>query len=228
NNPGGWDQSTGIVTQFQDNGQSTQAGGITFTTKPESISNDIVDQIGLDQSILSQYGASNPTLAYYYNGAIGQLEAELAADNLVDPTTGQPINDYVMTVLIEPIFADAGSIFTQGTQLEGSGQWVAPSDASVTITNYTPAYLDIFGITIPLSNGGLFYNGLPEGSSVGNSDIGATIQLTCSTSNKFCPLRAIRSGRPARLHRTSARYRTQAPRRRSSSSTMCSMSISTT
>src|SRR5208282_5129324 len=173
NNPGGWDQSTGIVTQFQDNGQSTQAGGITFTTKPESISNDIVDQIGLDQSILSQYGASNPTLANYYNGAIGQLEAELAADNLVDPTTGQPINDYVMTVLIEPIFADAGSIFTQGTQLEGSGQWVAPSDASVTITNYTPAYLDIFGITIPLSNGGLFYNGLPEGSSVGNSDIGA-------------------------------------------------------
>ena len=34
-NPGGWNQTTGVITQYLDNGQSTQAGGITFTTGTE-------------------------------------------------------------------------------------------------------------------------------------------------------------------------------------------------
>ena len=128
NNPGGWNQTTGVITQYLDNGQSTQAGGITFTTGTESLSNTIVQQIQVDQGILANYGASNSTLYNYYTNAIGQLEAELAADDLVDPSTGQPLNVYVMTVNIDPITADAGHIFTQGTQLEGGGTWIAPSE----------------------------------------------------------------------------------------------------
>ena len=171
NNPGGWNQTTGVITQYLDNGQSTQAGGITFTTGTESLSNTIVQQIQVDQGILANYGATNSTLYNYYTNAIGQLEAELAADNLVDPSTGQPLNVYVMTVNIDPITADAGHIFTQGTQLEGGGTWIAPSNASVAITNYTPAFLNIFGVNIPNDNGGLYYNGILETSALGNADI---------------------------------------------------------
>ncbi|HVC51376.1 MAG TPA: LEPR-XLL domain-containing protein, partial [Stellaceae bacterium] len=172
NNPGGWDTATGVITKFH------ATPGITFSTGKQSLSSAIVAQIATDQQIQAQYGSTNQTLYNYYAGQIAQLESELAADNLVDPVSGLPLNPFVMTVEIDPIFADAGPIFTQATQLEGSGQWIAPSDASVQITNYTPAFLHLFGITIPSDNGGLYYNGLEVSENT-------PTQVTTASENRF-------------------------------------------
>ncbi|HET9188739.1 MAG TPA: hypothetical protein VFN80_12320, partial [Acidothermaceae bacterium] len=169
---GGWNQATGVITNFVDNGvTNSQSGGITFNTGTESLSSTIVAQIAADQEILNNYGDSNPTLRNYYINAIAQLKAELAQNNLIDPVTGQPLDVHVMTVNIDPVFADAGHIFTQATQLDGGGHWIAPSDASITIQNYTPAFVNIFGLEIPDDNGGLYFNAVLETAATGNSDI---------------------------------------------------------
>jgi thiol:disulfide interchange protein DsbD len=58
------------------------------------------------------------------------------------------------------MWAQAGRIDVRGDQLQGSGRWIAPSDATVSVINNTPAYLEIKGITIPDENGQLFFNGV--------------------------------------------------------------------
>src|SRR5512135_3331825 len=135
--------------------------GITYQTGSESLSSALVDQIATDQAILAQYGSTNATLSSFYTHEIATLTAELAADGLTDGS-GNVLNVNVMTVNID-------RIFTEGVQLQGSGAWIAPSDADVKIINYTPAFLHIYGITVPDTNGGLFFNGVEETS---NGDIG--------------------------------------------------------
>src|SRR5262249_31492162 len=56
-------------------------------------------------------------------------------------------------------------------QLDGSGDWIAPSDASITIQNYTPAFVNIFGLEIPDDNGGLYFNAVLQTGATGNNDI---------------------------------------------------------
>ena len=85
----------------------------------------------------------------------------LAQGLLVLQNDGQlhPVTKYVMTVTVDPIYADAGRVDVTGDLLQGSGQFIAPADASVTVTNETPAYLQLLGITIPEDIGGLYFNG---------------------------------------------------------------------
>jgi hypothetical protein len=236
----GWDQATGTVSQYVDNGTTynttaqgnSNGGGITFTSGTENISGAIEQQIMVDQNILATYGGSNSTLAAYYSNAIASLEAELAADNLVDPQTGAPLDVYVMVVNIDPIYADAGHIFTQAVQLEGDGQWVTPTNVSVQITNYTPAYLNIYGITIPTDEGGLYYNGILETSNAdiagtaGNGNAGneQNIQFINRTlSGAGNPIAELTAVTPS-----FAAIPSPSTRRRPSSSTMCSISIRST
>jgi hypothetical protein len=78
------------------------------------------------------------------------------------------VEQYVMTVHVAPVWAEAGSIDVRGDVLQGEGIFEAPGDPSVTILNHTPAFLVVHGITIPENNGGLFFTGDPilEGEDV--------------------------------------------------------------
>jgi len=65
----------------------------------------------------------------------------------------------VLTITVGPIWAQAGVIDVRSDVLEGTGDFIAPNDASVEIINNTPAYLELMGITIPDVNGGVYFNG---------------------------------------------------------------------
>ena len=58
-----------------------------------------------------------------------------------------------------PSRAEAGSIDVRADSITGNGTLDAPGDASVTITNQTPAFIVIEDIIIPENTGGVFLNG---------------------------------------------------------------------
>ncbi len=74
---------------------------------------------------------------------------------------GIAVGQQAITITINPIHAEAGKIDVRGDQLQGTGRFIAPGDASVNIQNHTPGFLKIMGIDIPESNGGLYLNGTP-------------------------------------------------------------------
>lgn len=79
---------------------------------------------------------------------------------LVDLATPIPMKQTVPLVRVNPIHAEAGLIDVRGDVLYGTGRWIAPSDATVTIENNSVVFLEILGIDIPENNGGLYFNGL--------------------------------------------------------------------
>jgi Ca2+-binding RTX toxin-like protein len=64
-------------------------------------------------------------------------------------------------ITIDPIWAQAGTVWVRGDILQGSGLFDAPKDVRVDIQNDTQAFLEIRGITIPSSGGGVTFNGIP-------------------------------------------------------------------
>ncbi len=152
----GWNDATGQITSY------TASPGITFQSTYQTIANTLAAEITRDEQLLNEYGANTPLLQQFYQNQINQDEAEIAADNLPTETPGgtpEGTTGYQMAVNVAPIVADAGRIWVVGSELAGSGSFIAPSDASVTITNNTPAFLNIYGITIPADNGGMYFNG---------------------------------------------------------------------
>ncbi len=79
----------------------------------------------------------------------------------------------VMSVTVNPIYADSGAITTRGDIMQGSGTWIAPNDVSVTILNDTPAYLTILGIQIPDRLGGLYFDGVQINTTADIADLNA-------------------------------------------------------
>ena len=70
----------------------------------------------------------------YYTSEVNRIQAEMQAKGLVEigfDGTLIPKTQYVMTVVVDPIWAQAGRINVVSDQLQGSGRWIAPSDASV-------------------------------------------------------------------------------------------------
>src|SRR5204863_1987989 len=106
----------------------------------------------------------NPTLCNFYAGEINRLQNELAplAETGTD-SAGNTITLYparqVLAVVVDPIWAQAGVIDVRADQLQGAGIFKAPGDTSVTVTNATPAFLQLKGITIPAVNGGVLFDG---------------------------------------------------------------------
>ncbi len=151
----GWNNLTGQITTY------TQTGGVTFTSGPEAVESDLIEELAYAQKQLNLYGATNETLRQFYESEIVRITALLAADSQIDPVSGQPTLQYAITVKIDPLIAEAGRIDVRTDQLKGNGTFDAPGDASVNIQNHTPAFIKINGIVIPESNGGVFLNGSP-------------------------------------------------------------------
>ena len=165
--------------------------GITFSYGVKQLESNLVQQLRQDQDTLAQYGSYNATLKAFYEGEISRIQQELAdsgqsmqvqrfnSDGTPVLENGQPVYDTiyptreVLTVIVEPIWAQAGRIDVNADQFTGTGKFIAPSDASVTIINNTPFFLELKGINIPDVASGLFYNGelVTSPTSAGNADI---------------------------------------------------------
>ena len=157
----GWDAATGAVT-------GTASDGVTFHTENKVMQSSLATDLRNDQQQLATYGDSNPTMKATLLADIANIQQQMIAQHLVEVESDGslvPIVQYVMTVVVDPMWAQAGRIDVQSDQVQGSGQWIAPTDASVTITNNTPAFLELKGITIPDDNGRLFVNGILVGDN---------------------------------------------------------------
>ncbi len=160
--------------------KGTATPGVTFKTTEESVSSPLIAELAYDQTQLQNYGSTNKTLYDFYKGEIDRITNLLVSQGLAEiQTDGKgnpvvvPIDHPVLTVTVDPIWAEAGRVDVRANQFTGSGQFIAPSDASVTIINHSPAFLNIRGINIPANNGGLYYDGaqLTKNSAINNANV---------------------------------------------------------
>ncbi|MEZ0276275.1 MAG: beta strand repeat-containing protein, partial [Roseimicrobium sp.] len=167
------DQSLVLNTWSTNSGGSpsitgyTASPGITFTTGIRQLESNEVQQLREARIILTQFGAKNATLKAFYEAEINRLQNELTANGqrtlVRDPVTGQMVEFFatreVMVVVVDPIWAQGGRIDVDADQIYGTGEFIAASDVTVEITNNTPFFIELKGITVPSVVGGLFYNG---------------------------------------------------------------------
>ena len=147
---------------------------ITYNVTTESLKSTLVKDLENARKQLAQYRNDNQTLEDFYQGEIDRIVALLEAEGLweVDASgrAGYAETD-VLTVNIDPIWAQAGFIDVRADRLIGNGgDFDAPGDASVNILNETQVFVNIKGIVIPESNGGLRLNGDEVNS---NADVNA-------------------------------------------------------
>jgi hypothetical protein len=154
-----WNEAAGTI-------EATADLGITFTTSFQEVESELVQALQDAQNALDQFGHTNGTLKTYYEGEIKRLKGELDALGLGVDVSHEDESDTlypkrsVLTVTVNPIWAQAGVVDVRSDQLQGSGLFIAPSDTTVEIINNTPAFLELMGITIPDINGGLYLNGV--------------------------------------------------------------------
>lgn len=182
---------------------STQTGGITYNVTQELLVSTL--QKELDNAIyqLSVFqNSGNTTLISFYTSEVNRLQAELEALGLLDHPTApngtpppQANQQYVLTVNVDDIWAQAGVIDIRTDVLLGSGLFDSPGDAKVIIHNSTPAYLNIHRITIPQTNGGVFFNGNPVSDALVD-DINVFEGLTPITLPNFQPFPLPGAGLP--------------------------------
>ena len=182
-----WDADASTV------GASENVGGIQYSVSTGAVSSGLVDEYLFAKAQLAEYGDTNPTLKSFYESELTRLETALRAqgfwnDDNSEPAPG-PVSQQALTVTVKPILAQAGRIDIRADQLYGTGSIYAPSDASVTIRNETPAFLNIKGINIPETNGELYLNGLvvSDNTTIGNVNDGdKTVNFsTISTSLSY-------------------------------------------
>ena len=122
--------------------------------------NDIVanDKVTLNTGgALADAGAFSTikALTDFYTNQVNRITAELRAQGLLDQAgnTNFANRQCVITVDVDDVFADAGIIDVRTGYLQGTGTLDTPGNASVSITNNTPAFLVLHRITIPQTNG---------------------------------------------------------------------------
>ena len=112
----------------------------------------------------------------------------------------------MLTVQLDDIWAEAGAINVRADVLQGAATGLAdaPRDASVTITNNTPAFLEVGDITIPESIGGLYFNGVEVTSIADINDLNdpdddvtaGTVAIVIPVGNTADPIISIRTNAP--------------------------------
>ena len=151
----GWDRTAGTVTRG-----TPSWGDITYETGQQILESSLVRELNLAKESRAKY-PDNTTLTGFYDGEIARIESELEALGFIETNGSRtsPVQQYVMTLTVNPVHAEAGVIDVRTDQTTGTGTWLSPGDASITIRNSTPAHLRLKGLTIPQVNGGLFING---------------------------------------------------------------------
>ena len=122
---------TGTIT-------ATASDGITWTVSIKALESALLQSLRNAESMLTTYGATNATLKSFYENEVARLKAELEAAGLSENVsrynskTGQweysvvyP-SVHVLTITINPIWAQAGVIDIRTDQLQGTGTFTAP------------------------------------------------------------------------------------------------------
>ena len=144
--------------------------GISYSVHTTPLQSSLVVELQEDEATYAQYacGSASPpnsTLCGYYSSEITRLETELAPLAEYDPAHPGDLNYAtfpsrdVEVVIVNPIWVQAGVVDVRSDVLQGTGTFDTPSDPSVTITNNSPGFVELLGITIPDVNGGLFFDG---------------------------------------------------------------------
>ncbi len=136
---------------------------ITFSVDAEAPENPLFAALAYDEQQLQEYGADNAALESYYKGEVTRIENELEAEGLLtvenNGTVAEVGNQQAqLFVTIDPVYADAGVIYVHSASLTGTGTFIAPDSATVTIINNSLASLNLYGIQISADQGGLWYN----------------------------------------------------------------------
>ncbi|WP_293776173.1 hypothetical protein [uncultured Oxalicibacterium sp.] len=172
----------------------SSGNGITYRIVNEALLTGLAKELQNAQSQLNAYRDSgNTTLISFYTSEIARIKAALAAEGLTDDR-GNLLQKSVPTIYIDPIWAQAGVIDIRADILKGSGTMDAPGDASVVITNNTPAFIKIMGITIPESNGGLFLNGVSASSNSKINELNSATSNGASTTATFASITQTSTG----------------------------------
>jgi hypothetical protein len=130
--------------------------GVTIDSTSKLVSSPLFEDLADARKKALLY-STNSDLAAHYQGEVLRLKTELQALGLM--VDGQAIEQYAFVIIVNPVHAEAGRVDVRSGSLVGNGEIIARGDASVKITNYTAAFLEIQGINIDTSRGGLFYNG---------------------------------------------------------------------
>jgi hypothetical protein len=134
---------------------------ITFEVGTAIPTNPLVAELAYDQEQLALFGSDNTALQQYYTAEIQRIQAVLTSEGLLtDEGNGQTSANPQpeLEVTINPIYAEAGEVDVHATEFGGTGTIIAPNSASVTIINNSAASLNLLGIDIPDTNGGLWYD----------------------------------------------------------------------
>ncbi len=160
--PYGWDRDTGAITTV------SSTPGLSYDTGFVVLESGLMQQLGAARANLETYRTTNTTLRDFYLSEITRIQGQLVSKGLATIEADGSVTSVessVLSINVHPIWAQAGMVDIRGDQFSGSGTIDAPADASVTITNHTPAQLNIQGVTIPESTGGLFVNGVKTGTN---------------------------------------------------------------
>jgi hypothetical protein len=137
---------------------------IQFSVDTEVPVNPLFAALEYDEQQLAAYGSENTALYNYYSGEVARIEAELESLGLLTVESNGSLVAEVgnaqqqLFVTIDPVYADAGVIYVHSATLTGTGTFIAPNSATVTIINNSLASLNLYGIQISADQGGLWYN----------------------------------------------------------------------
>ncbi|MBL8812160.1 MAG: hypothetical protein JNM43_18495, partial [Planctomycetaceae bacterium] len=157
--PSGWNTTTGNITAISND------SSLPLTQGKQLLQSGLIDQLNQARANKELYATTNPTMVAFYQSEIFRLEQELLSQGLAEikgsgaSATIVPKELYVMTATVDVARAQAGIIDVRGDALVGNGTIDAPRNASINITNHTPAQLVIKGLTIPEQTGGVYLNG---------------------------------------------------------------------
>ncbi len=162
----------------------TSDGEIGYTMGSKALESELIVELQFAKTQLAQYGDTDVNLQTFYQDEVDRIEAELQALGLweVNGEYEGYVESEVQTIVVDPVLAQAGYIDIRADVLTGSGELDAPGDAKVLISNNTSAYLEISGIDIPDTTGGVRLNG-EEVSS--NAEINAISSTADASFNKI-------------------------------------------
>ncbi len=169
----GANRNQSLVLTEDASGTISGSGEIGYSLGSKEMESGLIEDLAEAKAQLAEYGDSNADLKAYYEAEVTRITAELQALGLweVDANgLGGYVESEVRTIVVDPVWAQAGYIDIRSDGITGSGVIDAPGDANVTITNDTSAYLEISDIIIPDTSGGLYLNGEQVNS---NSEINA-------------------------------------------------------
>ncbi|WP_197231928.1 dockerin type I domain-containing protein [Novipirellula artificiosorum] len=163
--------------QLSDNGDPNNAddynvdaqGDIPFSQRIEMIESGLHADLRRAQEQLAEYG-DNVGIRNFYQSEITRLENELRTQGLlVRPEANAPelaSEQNAVVVMISDIFAQAGRIDVSGDRLVGTGEIDAPGDATIEVTNQSLVHIEVSGMQIADSTGGVWFNhvGVSEAS----------------------------------------------------------------